>query len=92
MDAVDVSGTLNFTPDLLDVSYLMLWTVYDKAADGPHPNFKKPVHAYDSEITDDDILIRYEKRDVMGVTLINASRRGGMVRRDSRRPSEEISD
>jgi len=38
-------------------------------------NFKKPSHADDSELTDDDLIIRYEKGDVVGITVLNASRR-----------------
>ena len=30
-------------------------------------NFKKPSHASDSEITDDDIVIRYENGEVIGL-------------------------
>lgn len=54
-----------------------MWVVYDKEADVLYLNFKKPSHADDSELTDDDILIRYEKGDVIGITVLNASRRRG---------------
>ncbi len=39
-------------------------------------NFKKPNHADDSELTDDDLIIRYEKGSVVWITVLNASRRG----------------
>jgi uncharacterized protein YuzE len=48
---------------------------YDKEADVLYINFKKPSHADDSELTDDDIIIRYEKGEVIGVTILNASKR-----------------
>ncbi|MCD6210884.1 MAG: DUF2283 domain-containing protein [Methanophagales archaeon] len=38
-------------------------------------NFKKPSHADDSKLTDDDIIIRYEKGEIIGFTALNASRR-----------------
>jgi len=38
-------------------------------------NFKKPSHADDSELTDDDIIIRYEKGEIIRITVLNASRR-----------------
>jgi len=38
-------------------------------------NFKKPSHAGNTELTDDDILIRYEKEEVVGVTVLHASQR-----------------
>ena len=38
-------------------------------------NFKKPSHADDSELTDDDVIIRYEKGEVVGITILHAERR-----------------
>ena len=34
-------------------------------------NFKKPSHADDSELTDDDFIIRYEKGLVVGMTFLH---------------------
>lgn len=48
---------------------------YDKKADVLYINFKKPSHADDSQLTDDDIIIRYEKGEVVGVTVLNAGKR-----------------
>jgi uncharacterized protein YuzE len=38
-------------------------------------NFKKPSHATDSELSDDDILVRYENDEVVGLTVLHASKR-----------------
>jgi uncharacterized protein YuzE len=76
MEAVEVKSVLNLVPELLDVPYSRIWTVYDKEADVLYLNFKKPSHVDDSELTDDDLIIRYEKGDVVGITVLNASRRG----------------
>ena len=38
-------------------------------------NFKKPSHADDSDLTDDDVIIRYERGQVVGMTFLNASKR-----------------
>ena len=75
MAAVEVKGILNLIPELLKVPYSRIWTAYDKEADVLYVNFKKPSHADDSELTDDDIIIRYEKGDIVGITVLNASRR-----------------
>jgi uncharacterized protein YuzE len=48
---------------------------YDEEADVLYVNFKKPSHADDSELTDDDIIIRYEKEQVVGINILNASKR-----------------
>jgi hypothetical protein len=52
---------MTLVPDLLGVPYPRIWTAYDKEADVLYINFKKPSHADDSELTDDDTIIRYEK-------------------------------
>jgi uncharacterized protein YuzE len=76
MAAVEVKRILNLVPELLDVPYSRIWTSYDKEADILYINFKKPSHADDSEITDDDIIIRYQKGEIVGITILNASRKG----------------
>ena len=83
MEAVEVKSVLNLVPELLDVPYSRIWTVYDKEADVLYLNFKKPSHADDSELTDDDLIIRYEKGSVVGITVLNASRRRADVVCDS---------
>ena len=75
MGTVEVKRVLELVPELLEVPYSRIWTAYDKEADVLYINFKKPSHADDSELTDDDIIIRYEKGEVIGITILNASRR-----------------
>lgn len=48
---------------------------YDAEADTLYVNFKKPSHATDSEMTDDDVIIRYEGEDVIGFTILHESKR-----------------
>ena len=77
MEAVEeVKSVLNRVPELLDAPYPRIWAVHDNEADVLYLNFKKPSHANDSELTDDDLIIRYEKRSVVGITVLNASKRG----------------
>ena len=52
-----------------------LWSSYDPEADVLYVNFKKPSHATDSELTDDDVIIRYEGDEIVGLTVLHASRR-----------------
>ncbi|MGQ9630608.1 MAG: DUF2283 domain-containing protein [bacterium] len=66
---------LNLVPDLLEVPYSRVWTSYDKDADVLYINFKRPSHADDSELTEDDIIIRYEKGEIVGITVLSASKR-----------------
>ena len=48
---------------------------YDAEADVFYINFKKPSHATDSELTEDDIIVRYENEEVVGLTVLHASKR-----------------
>ncbi len=71
-----VKKVLDIVPELLGMPYSRIWTDYDKEADVLYINFKKPSHADDSEIMDDDVIIRYEKGNIIGITITNASKRG----------------
>jgi len=57
------------------VPFKCIWSSYDEEADVLYLNFKKPSRADDSELTDDDIIIRYEKGEIIGVTVLHASKR-----------------
>jgi uncharacterized protein YuzE len=48
---------------------------YDEEADTLYVNFKKPSHATYSELTDNDVIIRYEGDEVIGLTVLHASKR-----------------
>ncbi len=48
---------------------------YDQAADVLYINFKKPSVATDSELTDNDIVIRYEGEEVIGLTILHVGQR-----------------
>ncbi|MGH2589094.1 MAG: DUF2283 domain-containing protein [Dehalococcoidia bacterium] len=52
-----------------------LWSSYDAEADVLYINFKKPSIATDSELTEDDIIVRYEGDEVVGLTILHASSR-----------------
>jgi uncharacterized protein YuzE len=52
-----------------------LWSSYDAEADVLYINFKKPSRATDSELTDDDVIIRYEGDEIVGLTILHASKR-----------------
>jgi uncharacterized protein YuzE len=52
-----------------------LWSSYDAEADVLYINFKKPGYATDSELTGEDVIIRYEGEEVIGLTILHASKR-----------------
>lgn len=53
-----------------------LWSTYDADTDTLYINFKKPSLATDSELTDDDVILRYESGELIGLTILNAGARG----------------
>jgi len=75
MASIDAKAILKLTPQLLSVPFKRIWCSYDEEADVLYLSFKKPSHADDSELTDDDVIIRYEKGEVVGVTVLHASKR-----------------
>ena len=52
-----------------------IWSSYDNEADVLYLHFKNPNHADNSEMTDDEIIIRYENKEIVGITILNASQR-----------------
>ena len=52
------------------------WTFYGVEADVLYINFHQPaLTADDSELTDDDILIRYQNDEIIGLTILNVNNR-----------------
>jgi len=75
MASIDVKEILNLTPQLLNIPFKRIWYSYDEEADVLYLNFKKPSHADDSVLTDDDVIIRYENGEIIGITILHASKR-----------------
>ena len=74
MAAIDtLSPPSDFIPWL--IGHENLWSHYDREGDVLYLHFTKPNRADDSEMTDDDIIIRYEKGEVIGLTILNVSKR-----------------
>jgi uncharacterized protein YuzE len=72
---VSVSEFVRMLPAVMRAPHGFIWTSYDAAADVLYVNFKKPANATDSELQDDDIIVRYEGDEVIGLTILHASRR-----------------
>ena len=76
MAAVNVYEYLKFLPTLQDIPTGNVWLNYDADADVLYVNFTKSTAADDSELTDDDIILRYDGEDLIGFTVLHASQRG----------------
>jgi uncharacterized protein YuzE len=75
MAEIAISNFVNILPAVRLTPSKTFWTTYDDEADVLYINFKKPSVADDSEFTDDDVIIRYDHGDIVGLTILNASRR-----------------
>jgi len=75
MAVAEVREYLKLMPLVKELPQGNVWLSYDKDADVLYVNFKKPSFATDSELTDDDVIIRYQDDDIIGLTILHASRR-----------------
>jgi uncharacterized protein YuzE len=75
MAVIDPREFLKRAPTILKSPGRLLWTRYDQEADVLYINFRKPAVATDSELSDDDIIVRYNGDEVIGLTVLHASER-----------------
>ncbi|MDP4232228.1 MAG: DUF2283 domain-containing protein [Bacteroidota bacterium] len=62
-------------PAVLHAPGGFFWTSYDEEADVLYVNFEKPSRATDTELTEDDIILRYRDETLIGLTILHASKR-----------------
>jgi uncharacterized protein YuzE len=75
MAVADIREFLKLVPAVRQTPEDYLWVSYDREADVVYVNFKKPSRATDSELTDEDVILRYEGEDLVGLTILHASQR-----------------
>ncbi len=75
MAAIDIGEIGSLTPRLLNMSLNSMSFTYDEEADVLYVSFKNASHADDTELTDDDVIVRYERGEVIGITVLHASKR-----------------
>ncbi|MFH1096275.1 MAG: DUF2283 domain-containing protein [Candidatus Desantisbacteria bacterium] len=82
MATVTTERTQNFISDCVVMATDMLrlptqhvWLDYDKEVDVLYMSFRKPQRATKTIEMDDDVLIRKDGRNIVGLTILNASNR-----------------
>lgn len=75
MALADIQEYLRLIPAVNQSPQHAVWLMYDEEADTLYVNFKKPSYATDSELTDEDMIVRYEGEAVIGFTVLHASKR-----------------
>jgi len=63
------------TPHLLRFPKNKVWIDYDKEADVLYLSFDRPQKATDSEMLDNGVLLRYKSDKLVGMTILEASKR-----------------
>jgi len=86
MAIADIRDYLRLVPAVRDSLQGNIWLSYDQEADVLYVNFKKPSYATDSELTDDDVIIRYENDTIIGFTILHAGQRRDVEGRDRQIP------
>lgn len=51
------------------------WVDYDKEADVLYISFQRPQKSTDSEMSDEGVLYRYRNKQLVGMTILDASKR-----------------
>ena len=75
MATAGIAEYLDLVPALLREPHRTVWSSYDAEADVLYLNFEKPTNATDSELTEDDIIVRFSGDEVIGLTVLHASKR-----------------
>ena len=70
-----LSEVFEATPHLLKFQKNKVWIDYDKEADVLYLSFDRPQNATDSEMRDDGVLLRYKREKLVGITILEASKR-----------------
>jgi uncharacterized protein YuzE len=62
-------------PLLLKFPTQRFWVDYDAEADVLYISFQQPQQATETEMTDEGILLRYRGKELVGLTILDASTR-----------------
>lgn len=60
---------------LLKFPQKKMWIDYDEEADVLYISFQRPQKATDTEMTKEGVLLRYKGNELVGITILDASKR-----------------
>ena len=70
-----ISKCVVMATDMLKLPTQHVWLDYDREADMLYMSFRRPQRATKTIETDDDVLIRKDGRNIVGLTILNVSSR-----------------
>lgn len=71
----DVAKLLAAVPHLVKLPTHRMWINYDESADVLYLSFRKPQRATDSRMRDDGVIVRTCGKEIVGLTILDASTR-----------------
>jgi len=72
----DLRAYLRVLPQVKQAPEASVWLPYDDEADVMYVNFRRPRIAIDSELRDDDVIVRYDaQNEIVGFTILHATQR-----------------
>jgi len=79
LETATINNTINefygILPHLFRMPLKKFWLDYDTEADVLYINYQKPQQATDSEMLENGVLVRYRDDEVVGLTILDASKR-----------------
>ncbi len=75
VSAKDIARFLKAVPQLLRLPAQKMWIDYDEEVDVLYISFRKPQRATDSVMRDDGIIVRTCGKEIVGLTILDASTR-----------------
>ena len=71
---INLEELLRVVPKLAKLKLKEFWVDYDEEADVLYISFRKPQQATDTETLDNGVLVRYRGDEIVGITVLNASK------------------
>jgi len=75
INPVSMRAILQAVPFLITFPTSHFWVDYDKEADVLYMSFARPQKATDTEMTEEGMLLRYRGKQLVGITVLDASTR-----------------
>jgi len=76
-----VNACIGLSTEIMKIPMKHMWVDYDKEADVLYVSFRKPQRAKKTLEIDEDILVRKDRREIVGITILNASSKAREGRR-----------
>jgi len=68
-----VNACIGLSTEIMKIPMKHMWDDYDREADVLYVSFRKPQRAKKTIELDEDILVRKDGKEIVGITIINAS-------------------